>query len=486
MLKRVLSAVIIAVILWPAASAESGNYRYAFGAGAGVATLTGGSAQAPKFTLQTDYGASLTYRLTDHWLLGASVSLYKLYNDSTAGSSYSFGADKAHATAVWQAIGIGVDVRRLFLGSESLVNISIGASGGLLVWKYKDPYGDSTLKVSGVHGEPVDYAASELVAGAVMGVHLAPSRHLLLTWDIRADYLTGAGAEFQSGVNSGRQRWLLGSSVGMRFAFGGKDYVADHRNDFKAQTPIASATPVAVVADHDGDGVSDDNDDCPGTPIGAVVDRRGCTTDSDGDGVTDDRDDCPGTDVRARGRVDVFGCPVDGDFDGLADYLDSCPSGPVGAQVGANGCPLDSDADGVPDGLDDCPNTLYGVAVDRFGCLDVDIFSKPLVLHIDYVSGSFEIDPANLEKIKDLARVLNLAPEIKLEINGYTDDIGTPQANQLLSEKRARRVRDYLVALAVAPERITPIGRGEKNFVASNETAEGRANNRRIEIVFYR
>ena len=88
--------------------------------------------------------------------------------------------------------------------------------------------------------------------------------------------------------------------------------------------------------------------------------------------------------------------------------------------------------------------------------------------------------------LKRLAGILNFVTDIRLEINGYTDNVGTGSANQALSEKRARRVRDFLVANGVDTERITVFGRGETNFVASNQTAEGRAKNRRIEIVFHK
>ncbi|HOZ07834.1 MAG TPA: OmpA family protein, partial [candidate division Zixibacteria bacterium] len=111
---------------------------------------------------------------------------------------------------------------------------------------------------------------------------------------------------------------------------------------------------------------------------------------------------------------------------------------------------------------------------------------EPMVLNIDYPSGSFEIDPSSQERLRSLARALLVAPNVRLEINGYTDNIGTDEANRSLSEKRANRVRDFLAAQGVAESRMSVNGRGETGFVASNETAEGRALNRRIEIVFYK
>ena len=75
---------------------------------------------------------------------------------------------------------------------------------------------------------------------------------------------------------------------------------------------------------------------------------------------------------------------------------------------------------------------------------------------------------------------------VKLEVNGYTDNIGTTVANKALSEKRANRVKGILESRGVASDRIKVFGRGEVKFVASNQTAEGRGRNRRIEITFYK
>ena len=128
--------------------------------------------------------------------------------------------------------------------------------------------------------------------------------------------------------------------------------------------------PTTVAArgpkDSDGDGVPDNRDACPNTPLGATVDVRGCPTDSDQDGVYDGIDKCPGTPAGAK--VDATGCPIDSDHDGVPDGLDQCPDTPAGAVVNSFGCPIDSDGDGVPDGIDKCPDTPHGATVDATGC----------------------------------------------------------------------------------------------------------------------
>jgi OOP family OmpA-OmpF porin len=302
----------------------------------------------------------------------------------------------------------------------------------------------------------------------------------------QADYLTGAGAEFETAIKDIRDKLLVSATAKLYFHFGAigrEEWTSDQAWSATSERPEA---PRQIRRDSDGDGIDDTNDNCLSTPHGADVDAAGCPVDSDRDGVPDGLDDCPATSTEARDKVDIHGCPVDSDYDGLPDYADSCAFGPIGAQVDERGCPIDTDNDGVPEGLDDCPYTLPGVEVDKHGCIDLTMLSKPMVLNIDYAPGSFEVDPHNRKRIERLAGLLNFVPDIKIDINGYTDEIGTDVANRALSEKRANRVRGILQSLGVDAERIKVYGRGETNCVASNQTAEGRSRNRRIEIVFYK
>jgi len=125
---------------------------------------------------------------------------------------------------------------------------------------------------------------------------------------------------------------------------------------------LAIFTGPSAFRDADLDGVADGKDACPGTPVGAVVDARGCPSDSDRDKVYDGLDACPNTVEGAE--VDARGCPKDSDGDGVYDGIDKCPGTATGARVDAQGCPTDSDRDGVPDGPDQCPNTPAGATVD--------------------------------------------------------------------------------------------------------------------------
>jgi outer membrane protein OmpA-like peptidoglycan-associated protein len=98
-------------------------------------------------------------------------------------------------------------------------------------------------------------------------------------------------------------------------------------------------------------------------------------------------------------------------------------------------------------------------------------------------SGSATLKPGARDKLAEVARVLRKYPRTDLEIVGHTDSRGGEAPNQKLSERRAAAVRDVLVREGVDPSRITTRGAGETRPVATNDTPEGRALNRRVEIV---
>ena len=165
---------------------------------------------------------------------------------------------------------------------------------------------------------------------------------------------------------------------------------------------------------------------------------------------------------------------VDSDGDGVADNLDKCPNTPAGVKVDANGCPIDSDHDGVPDYLDKCPNTPKGMKVDKNGCAISYNFN------ITFDNNSAKIKPEFIPEIKKFAEFLKAHPDIKAEIQGYTNNIGSYKYNVILSQKRAKAVYEALIKLGVNKNQITYKGYGSENPIASNATSQGRAKNRRV------
>ncbi|ABA87807.1 peptidoglycan-binding outer membrane protein, OMP_b-brl and OmpA domain-containing [Syntrophotalea carbinolica DSM 2380] len=250
-------------------------------------------------------------------------------------------------------------------------------------------------------------------------------------------------------------------------------YTAGFQFQFAGTEQPVKKEPV----DSDGDGVTDDLDQCPDTPKGAPVDAKGCPLDTDGDGVFDYLDQCPDTPKGAP--VDAKGCPLDTDGDGVFDYLDQCPDTPKGAPVDAKGCPLDTDGDGVFDYLDQCPDTPKGMNVDEKGC------DLKLTLRINFDFDQAVIKPefkGELDKAAAFVRANANVPFILLA--GHTDSKGRDTYNQRLSEKRAEAVRQALIDnYGLDAAKLKSRGYGEAQPVATNDTEEGRYLNRRVELI---
>lgn len=459
---RILTALILLV---PPALADS-SHQFSVGAGAGYSTLVGGA--PPWFTVEKSFGALFSTHLKGSWRLGLGLTSFRIFDDSSAHSEFSLGSDEKNRQRVWKGYDITLLFKKRLFPEEGRFSINGGLGGGITVWRMKDAQADTTLKAPGERGETVDLTATEITLTGSAGTEYRFHRNFLLGFDISANYLTGAGLEFDEATEKGLSRWQLRAVVSLSYLLG-KGATRLPREEYVEQH-VVSQRPLQI---------KEDLLESPDIASPEAV------ADSDGDGIPNYGDKCPDTPETARGLVDIWGCSIDTDCDGIPDHLDGCPHGLPGALVDINGCPLDSDNDDVPDGLDDCPGSEPDLPVDRTGCVDLSVLEKPMVLNVKYQSGSFEIDSVTEEKLGKLSRILLKAGAVRVEINGYTDNIGTTQANKVLSQKRANQLKDYLVYLGVDSERLIPVGRGETNFIASNDTRDGRQKNRRIELIFF-
>jgi flagellar motor protein MotB len=107
---------------------------------------------------------------------------------------------------------------------------------------------------------------------------------------------------------------------------------------------------------------------------------------------------------------------------------------------------------------------------------------KMILSNVFYEVDSWELKPESVEELNNLADLIVYNKEIIVEIGGYTDSTGTDQHNQILSEKRALSVVNYLVNKGIARERLTYRGYGNKSPIGDNVTFEGRRLNRRAEV----
>jgi OOP family OmpA-OmpF porin len=139
----------------------------------------------------------------------------------------------------------------------------------------------------------------------------------------------------------------------------------------------------------------------------------------------------------------------------------------------------------VPDYLDKCPNTPNGQAVDQNGC---PVLFKPGVRKVTlrgvvFPTGQATLTSESAETLRDVAASLAAAPEVRVLVAGFTDNTGSAEGNRRLSEARAKTVEDFLLTNGVSPSQIVgATGFGSAQPVASNKTAAGRADNRRVEL----
>ena len=140
--------------------------------------------------------------------------------------------------------------------------------------------------------------------------------------------------------------------------------------------------------------------------------------------------------------------------------------------------PKDSDNDGVIDKLDNCPDTFAGASVNDKGCA---VFQGTLK-GVNFQSGSATLTSESRAILDNAASELVKYPTLKVLVAAYTDSQGSASFNQRLSQKRAESVRNYLISKGVAASALKATGFGESNPIATNETAAGRAENRRVEL----
>jgi outer membrane protein OmpA-like peptidoglycan-associated protein len=264
-------------------------------------------------------------------------------------------------------------------------------------------------------------------------------------------------------------------SPGERALKGCPDRDGDGTADYLDQCPDVAGN-LAGCPDADNDGIADQDDQCP-FEIGPPG-SKGCPdNDRDKDGIENKLDDCP--DI--PGPLATKGCP-DRDNDGLADNFDNCPDAPGPPET--RGCP-DSDLDGIPDKDDRCPNTPGLQMPD--GCPDVSQDDLNALVRVtslvQFETGSDRLKEASFEALDLLVTMMRKYPDFSLRMIGHTDNVGNPAKNLALSESRAQVCYEYLISRGIGPSRMRFEGLGGAKPVASNNTAAGRALNRRVEFI---
>ena len=143
----------------------------------------------------------------------------------------------------------------------------------------------------------------------------------------------------------------------------------------------------------------------------------------------------------------------------------------------------DSDKDGVPDDIDKCPNTPKGEKVTLEGCPVFADEIRLLAKNIYFETASDKIKSSSFESLNKVAEIMVVHPNANLSIEGHTDSHGDDAMNLDLSKRRAQSVLNYLSGKGVDVGHLMAKGFGEMMPIADNSTEEGRALNRRVELI---
>jgi len=267
--------------------------------------------------------------------------------------------------------------------------------------------------------------------------------------------------------------------------------------------------------DNDGDGIRNAIDECPDQP--GPVSNRGCPTgvdptgpittppdattqgtyandgcpevsDSDGDGILDEDDNCP----NQPGLPVYSGCP-DTDNDGIDDSRDNCPN--LAGPVSNNGCPQ-SNVVTTPTPTTTVPSTTVPsttvpsstipTAPDGYITIEEANILEIAMRAVQFESARSVITRESFQYLASIADLMARYPSYNLRISGHTDNTGSAARNLQLSNNRARACYEYLVSRGLDASRMSYEGFGESKPIADNGSARGRELNRRVEFVMER
>jgi outer membrane protein OmpA-like peptidoglycan-associated protein len=335
--------------------------------------------------------------------------------------------------------------------AEVEVNDELRASAGLgyAVHPRLDLLLDAAVRVT---VDPSTGRPAQAPFGAWLGAAWRPARWVALSATV--------GGGFTSGVATALPEVMLGARFTAEradpCAHGPEDYDGFEDRDFCADP------------DNDRDGVPDVSDRCPNDPEDrdGVLDDDGCADpDNDGDGVLDDADRCPLEPEDQDRFQNEDGCPEpDNDRDEIADVRDACPDEPEDRDSY-------QDEDGCPE---PGPDAVVVTRTDSRLLINQRIF-------FDFDSDT--IRGVSLPILDEVANTIRRNPDIlRMRVEGYTDDRGTPDYNLDLSYRRARSVVEYLVTRGVERGRLDFAGYGRDHAVADNASPEGQSLNRRVEF----
>ncbi len=418
-------------------------------------TVFGGSNDYQNWDVNFGYGASLRRQFGHSFGIQANVLLGDVSGSNqdapggTANGFRSFDTRIGYAGSINGVVNVGtID----FLRRENSLNFTVSAGYGLMGYapKYINA-ANITIDNKGSFGadRDQDFIREQFIPVGV-GMKFKVSDRVNIDLGYTMHFIDGDNFDGQYGKGTTKDKFSYGFA-GLEFSLGAQ-----------SKPNIDWVNPVAMMYDELKDPtLRQEVEALKGRTSkveGNVVDLK---KDSDADGVADQFDKCANT--PANVKVDGSGCPLDSDGDGVADTDDKCPV--EKGTAANNGCPEETGLTG---------RTLTA---------EEETVVKEAFSNLEFATGKSVISSSSYLSLNKLAELLVSKSDYKLEINGHTDNVGSESSNQTLSQNRANAVKKYLTGKNVNAANISANGFGETMPVASNDTAEGRQQNRRVEFV---
>lgn len=458
-LNKLFAVVLLAFGLSVSAQDDNNKWAVSFGANAVDTRVSAASPIADQF--------SGYFKVKDHWNYIPSVSYLSV--ERYIGSGFSFGV-----TGSINKIDKFVEPRDAD-GNYNVTNpgdLEYYGVDGMVRYSFQNLIGskwfDPSAHIGGGYTFYGDHSGGTVNGGLGLTFWFTEKIGLML----RSTYKQSLD-DVRADLPSHMQHF-----VGLTIKFGGKDTDGDGIYDKDDACPDEfGLLEFQGCPDTDGDGIPDKDDACPFEAGSAEF--NGCP-DTDGDGVPDNLDQC----IDVPGPKENKGCPwPDTDGDGVTDNLDKCPN--VAGPKENNGCPWpDRDGDGVPDKDDKCPD-VAGPASNN-GCPELTeehaAQLKQYAKTILFDTGKSTFQKGTYSVLASIVSILKEYPDAQFTIEGHTDSTGSKALNQKLSEERAAAVKNYLIENGIKADRLTSAGYGPDKPIDTNNTAAGRANNRRVEI----
>ncbi|MBI1931633.1 MAG: OmpA family protein [Ignavibacteriales bacterium] len=449
--------------------------------------------------------------------LGRAFLRFKVIDlfDIEAGAGYAKLAGEDNNFNYWETSLIPADLRLLLspFNSKS-VNPYAYAGIGFTKWRVEE-------KPVVTSGQTKD-KGTDLYAPFGLGIEMKLSNSILLDLSGGYNYLFSDYINYVKGGDFNDGFWNLG--IGIIFTGEGGSSDSDNDGLTKSQEIEIGTNP--DNPDSDGDGLSDglEFNQYKTDPL---------SVDSDGDGISDteeiktyttnpniidtDKDGITDGDEILKYNTDPL--REDSDMDGIKDKIeiDEFKTNPISPDTDKDGLKdgdeihryktdpskSDTDGDGILDGDEIFKFNTNPLKADTDGGsvndkIEIDRKTNPLNPEDDIVldiaapivlegvtfeTAKSELTPESEKMLLRVLNTLNAYQDIKVEISGYTDNVGNASKNLKLSQQRADAVRYWLINKGIAPERIVAKGYGEDKPIADNNSPEGRRLNRRIEFV---